>query len=250
MINKKFLSSLLVSASLAGVVAFYACDKNDVTPADDGKKSAQELCDCFTKAGTDAAKVACISEFESKFQKYKNEDAKAFEDAFNEAIKTCGSSPYEWYSAYLGTLAANEMCDCFTGDFEAEMACMMGLMLKYGGYFRGENNPGDPIFEDAFDIAFYSCTKVPEWFICMWSPENCEVELTDEELAELGAQAAQELCECFTNAANAQAEQACMGAFGQYAVYMGNQVFQEAFGFGLYGCETVPEWFWEQFGGE
>lgn len=173
---------MIVSVLIAGFIVFYACNKDTVDgPADDGKKSAQELCDCFTKAGNDDVKVACITSFENKAQKYKDEDAKTFKDAFNETIKTCGSSPYQWYSAYLGKIAAQEMCDCFkaTGAteeevFNAQMGCMMGLMFKYAGYFRSEEGPGDPDFEGAFDIEFYNCANVPAWFICMWSPENCE----------------------------------------------------------------------------
>jgi len=178
--SKKFFSSLFVTALLAGVIAFYGCKKDSIeSPADDGKKSAQELCDSFSQAESDAAKVACIETFESIRQKYKDEDAVAFENAFNQEIEKCGSKPFEWYSAYLGTKAAQEMCDCFSinpDNQQAQMQCMMGLMMKYGGYFRSEDSPGDPIFEGAFDVAFYSCANVPDWFICMWSPENCSTD--------------------------------------------------------------------------
>ena len=175
--SKKFLTISLVFTLLAGVIVFYACNNDEVDgPADDGKKSAQKLCSSFGIAADDAAKLACIAEYESKLQKYSGEDAQAFEDAFNLEIATCSSSPLQWHSAYLGTIAAQEMCDCFAhnpDDQTAQMGCMMGLMFKYDGYFRGEDTPGDAVFENAFDIAFYSCTDVPEWFICMWSPENC-----------------------------------------------------------------------------
>jgi len=177
MYNKKFLTISLIFALLAGVVIFYACDNDKVDgPADDGKKSAQKLCSSFNSAVKDAAKLACIAEYESRRQKYSGDDAKAFKDAFNLEIAACGSLPLQWYSAYLGTIAAKEMCDCFTKNPDnqtAQMECMMGLMFKYDGYFRSEETLGDPVFEDAFDVALYSCTDVPEWFICMWSPENC-----------------------------------------------------------------------------
>jgi len=180
MINKKFLTSSLIAASLAGVVAFYACNKDDLKPADDGKNLAKELCDCFTKAGNDdAKKLTCLSDFESKANKWKDADKEAFDAAFSQAV--CTPTPYQWKSAYLGKKAAQEMCACFSAA-DGGMMCMMGLMANYDGYFRGEDTPGDPDFENAFDAEFYNCANVPDWFICMFDPPNCpEVELTDEQ---------------------------------------------------------------------
>jgi len=77
MIDKKFFSILLLSALL---VAFCMYGKKGVDgSADDGKKPAQELRDCFTNAGSDDAKVACIEKFHSQAQKWKDEDVTAFE---------------------------------------------------------------------------------------------------------------------------------------------------------------------------
>jgi len=75
----------------------------------------------------------------------------------------------------LGKEAAVELCDCFSNaaDYMEEMACMMGLMTKYDGYFRDtQGEGGDPDFEGAFETEFEPCMQsgtVPQWFIDMWT---------------------------------------------------------------------------------
>ena len=107
-------------------------------------------------------------------------------------------------------------------------------------------------------VALYSCSKD--------DPKSGEEEKTAQEL---GIQAAQELCDCFSNAEDQLAEQACMfGLMAEYDGYFrdsqgegGNLDFEDAFSNEFMGnCSNIPDWFlcmWapdlcsgEQFGGE
>ena len=170
MTTKKFLSIFLVAAVVAGSVALYSCKKDDPvidTPADAGTKAAQELCDCFSKATTQAASEACVAAVGDKQSKYATtEDRSAFEIAYLAQIANCTNSGYTAYFTALGTYAAETLCDCFVeagANQAAEMACMTGQMSMptYIQY--------DPVFGDAFTaglIARYG--DVPEWFWAMW----------------------------------------------------------------------------------
>ena len=236
MINKKVFLISLVTVLLAGVIAFYACNNNDdPTPAEEGKKAAHELCDCLNNAQSEQAEAACFTANESKYQKYASDQA--FEDAYNQGIANCSNIPDWW----LGEKAAQELCDCFSNasDFMEEMACMMGLMAKYSGKFRDtQGQGGSQIFEEAFSNQFMqNCGNIPDWFICMWAPELCD---TGEDLAELGIQAAEELCECFATAAgNEQAAAACVYGLAPYMNFMTEEEFTGVF-FGKVG-ESCPE---------
>jgi len=172
MTNKKFFTITIVTALLTCGIIFYACNKDDVeNPADEGRKAAQELCDCFSKAANTQAEEACIAESYIKYTKHRGK--KEFDDAYNQALDNCGNIPHWW----LGVTAAQELCDCFSAatDQMSEMACMMGLMTKYDGLFRDtKGQGGSQAFEDAFSNAFMmNCGSIPDWFICMWSPELC-----------------------------------------------------------------------------
>ena len=263
--SKKFFSSLFVTALLAGVIAFYSCSKDNVDgPADDGKKLAQELCDSFTKAVTDADKVASIEAFESKAQKWQGEDAEAFIAAFNQQIANCGATtPHQWYSTYLGKTAAQELCQGFaaaTGAtpqelFNAQMGVMIGMQMKYAGRFRDEEGQGgDPLFEDAFSDEFMGgCSNIPDWFICMWTGVPCAEFLTTEQLQGLGAKAGQDLCAYFratTDNEETQQKHVFEVLMFEYRFVMGIQSFRGAFSSAFMSCRNdVPAWFFQAFGG-
>jgi len=192
MINKKFLSSLFLAALM---VAFIGCKDDPIeNPADEGKKAADELCDCFAAAQTEAAVSACHTSIQNKFSNHWANEA--FQEAFMQRIETCGSLPDDfkclWFDdcpedddplAILGRQAADALCAGFTaanGNFDAEMAAMMGLMGNpaYAGMFRGADSPGEPAFEDAFSERFMSgCAVIPQWFLDMWTGEPSDVEL-------------------------------------------------------------------------
>ena len=133
--------------------------------------------------------------------------------------------------ATKGRKAAQELCDCLekAENEQAGEACFSTFESKYAKY---EN---DSAFEDAFNEAI----------------EDCEFFLMD--LAELGLYAAQELCDCFANAADQLAEMACMmGLMTKYAGLFrdmstmegGEPEFEEAFSAGFMGgCTTIPDWF-------
>ena len=246
MTNKKFFRISLVTALMAGVVALYSCKKDDAdNPADEGKKAAQELCDCYSKAQDEQAQDACDSAIENKYKKY--EGNKAFEDAFFVEFAKCGSVDGDF--AELGKEAAQELCDCFSNaaDQLDEMACMMGLMGKYDGLFRDtQGQGGNPDFEDAFSNEFMgNCNNIPDWFLQMWTSDD-DKEQNKLNLAKTGLQAAQELCGCFAEATNPTAEQACMGVITPYVQYMNEQEFTGALTTELQTCNSVPSWVWAQ----
>ena len=157
MTNKKFLSISFVTALLSVVIALNACKKDDPAdnPADEGKKAAQELCDCLNNAQNEQAEAACFSQSESKYKKYEN--TKAFENTFNQEIGGCSS-----YLTYLGAKAAQDLCECFAtteGDPQAEWACVFGLQSTiYGNYME------DEVFGDAFtNELMVKCSDVLAW---------------------------------------------------------------------------------------
>ena len=169
--DKKIYSiSLVIAAVLAGFIAFYSCNDNDKvsdTPEVAGTKAAQELCDCFSKATTEAASKACVDAVGEKKSKFTTaEDGAAFETAYLTQIMSCNNSGYTTYFTALGEYAAKTLCDCFVaaaGNQATEMACMTGQMSMptYIQY--------DPVFGNAFTtglMARYS--DVPEWFWTMW----------------------------------------------------------------------------------
>ena len=151
----------------------------------------------------------------------------------------------------LGIEAAQELCDCFSNaaDYMEEMNCMMGLMGKYEGLFRdSQGQGGDPDFENAFSDEFMqNCSNIPDWFIQMWTGGG----EGDEDFAKMGATAAQELCNCFTEAADEAEQQACVSSpgFMQYVQYMSKSEFTTALVTELQSCNSVPDWIWAQFGG-
>ena len=236
MINKKFLSCSLVAVSLAVGVAFYSCNKNDLTPADDGKNLAGELCDCFTKAGNDDTKLSCISDFESKREKWRDEaDAKAFEDTYKQEIDKCGKSPYEWLYTYWGQQAVTEFCDFFSANPDAGLEALMtgGLYSKYGDDFY------EPVFMETVLMGLLAgCDKVPDWFYCAFGLED----YCPDDLEALGLQVAEELCNCLAAAGvDEQAMQACLYGLYDYFGFILNPASEFTVAFYSKVDESCPQ---------
>ena len=168
--NKKLLSISLIIAALVGAIAFYSCNDDDKiadTPDVAGKKAAQELCDCFSKATTQEASKKCVDAVGEKKSKFtKAEEGEAFEAAYLAEVANCKNSNYIAYFTALGKSEAKTLCDCFvsaSGNQAAEMACMTGQMSlpMYIQY--------DPVFGDAFTAGLMErYLDVPEWFWAMW----------------------------------------------------------------------------------
>ena len=203
MTNKKFLSSSIVAALLVACVSFYSCDKDELDPTDDGRILAVELCDCFTNAEDDASKIKCITDFEAKADKWKNEEREAFNAAFNQAI--CNPSPYDWYNSRddLAATAIDEFCTFFTNmpeaaDPAAGMQLMMtsGLYAKWSAHFYNEEFMGTVL------MGLMGCPSVPDWYFCSFGMTDYCVQLTEEELADMGIAAAADLCEYFSTTAD------------------------------------------------
>ena len=242
MTNKKFFSSTLVAASLAVVVAFYACDNNDLTPAEDGKKLAIELCDCFAKAPNDNAKLACITDFESKRDKWRDEaDAKAFEAAFNQQIALCDDDPYQWKLSQLAIIAAAEFCALAALHPDGDMMTLAPLYMKYAAELNSEN----PAFLEPFFGALMACSPASDWILCTFRiTDFCPPEeLTEAELIALAAEAAPEFCAFFTANPTADINAMLASELGKYASHFTKPAFIGALLHGLNACETTPLWF-------
>jgi len=139
--------------------------------------------------------------------------------------------------AALGAESAQELCDCFSNatTFAEEQACMYGLMIPYGSYMS------NTVFLNAHSAAWRSCTTVPDWYNEYWEGWR---PTDDDTFAELGATAAQEMCDCFSNATTTAEEEACIDAFeSKYDDYTSNHSFASALAVGLGECDNVPDWF-------
>ena len=151
--SKKLLSILLASALVAGFVTFNACN-DDPDYAEEGKKAAQEWCDCLNNAQNETAKDACFSIIENKYASYL--DINAFKNAYYQGIESC-----DRILAYLGTRAAQDLCECFAGtvDDEGKWACVFGLQATiYGNFMEDET------FGEAFTIKLMAaCPDVLAW---------------------------------------------------------------------------------------
>lgn len=239
MTNRKFLTISLVSALLAGSIAFDACnDKKDLTPADDGKNLAGEWCDCFAKAGNDdSKKLLCFNDLESKANKWKVEaDAAAFKTAFDGAV-AC-TTPDQWYYAsYMGNQAIADFCTFFTDHPEAaDMEAGMGLMMAPGGLY---GQYADLFYNEVFMGSvlaglLQTCTSVPDWYYCSFG-------MTDfcPDLEALGIHAAETLCGCLAEATGEEDVTNCLYGLAGYFGNLQDPVFAEAF----YGkvVESCPD---------
>jgi len=241
--NKNFFKISLVTALVAGIAALYSCKKDELTPGQDGKNLAQELCDCFTKAGEeDSKKMTCISDFESKASKWKGDDRKALQVAFDEAITTCGTSPYDWYYAHSATVAATEFC-ALAAQYPdgGDMTILAPLYMKYETELNSEN----PAFLNPFFASLMACSPASDWILCTFGmtdfcPEN---ELTDEELTALATEAAPEFCKYFTENPAADMNSMLTSELAKYSNYFSKPVFIGTLLYGLNSCANTPQWF-------
>jgi len=243
--SKKFLLISLGTALLAGIIAFNACKKDEpLTAAQDGKNLAGELCDCFTKAGDDdAKKLHCLSDFESKRDKWNEvADAEAFDFVFKQAISSCANDPYQWQLSYKATIAAAEFCALAAqhpdgGD--------MTILAPLYGKYEAELNSNNPAFLEPFFGGLIACSPASNWILCTFRiTEFCGAdELTDEELVALATTAAPEFCAYFTEHPEADINSMMMSALAQYGNFFPKQAFIEALLYGLGSCESTPQWF-------
>jgi hypothetical protein len=68
-------------------------------------------------------------------------------------------------------------------------------------------------------------------------------ELTDDELAALAAEATPEFCKYFTENPEADINAMLMSELAQYGAYFSEPAFIEALLYGLYSCDSTPQWF-------
>ena len=244
MINKKFLLISFVTAVSTGIILFFACSKNDLTAGEDGKNLAGELCDCFTKAGNDdAKKLTCITDFETKKNKWRDEaDTEAFEAAYKQAIASCSNDPYKWRLSYSATVAAAEFC-ALAAQYPdgGDMMILAPLYSKY----ETELNSNDPAFLDPFFAGLIACSPASNWILCTFRiTEYCPPdEPTDEELAAIALAAIPEFCAYFTANPSADINSMLASGLAKYGSYFSKPAFIEALLYGLTSCSTTPQWF-------
>ena len=249
MTNKTFFKFSLAVALTAGLIAFYSCSKDDLKPADDGASLAVVLCDCFTNASDEAKKLQCISDFESKANKWKGADREAFDAAFNQAI--CSPSPYEWYYVHnLATTAIEEFCTFFTNTpAAADPVTVMQMMMTSGLYAKWAEHFYNGEFMGAVLTGLLGCPSMPDWYFCSFGmPEYC-VQLTEEELIEMGKAAATDLCAYFSTTTDVGQEQQYQPMIELIMTkypegYTENVFWSALISTMLENCgSSVPEWF-------
>jgi len=243
--NKKHLKFLLVVALTAGIVALHSCNNNDLTPAEDGRNLAEELCACFTQAGDDAAKIACFSDFENKANKWSGNDREVLQAAFDEAIQACNTSPYDWYYSQLAIIAAAQFCALAALHPDGDAMTLAPLYFKY----EAELNSGNPAFLNPFFAGLMACSPNSDWILCFFGMSDFCPSLTDEELIEKAMEAAPEFCTYFDanpGTGDPEADMNSMLASPQlvsYASYFSYPVFIGALLYELGSCASTPLWF-------
>jgi len=87
-----FVSISMVVALLAGVVAFSACVKDD-DPAEEGKRAAKALCDCWKQASANKYDE-CVDKVSKQYEKWWKSN-----DKFWEAIVlyNCDATEPSWW---------------------------------------------------------------------------------------------------------------------------------------------------------
>ena len=141
----KYLSVVLFAAILAGVV-FVACNDDDPSPADEGRKAANEMCGCVTKVvetlhvppGFDPANIdftdpatllffaalaaldtevllgdlaGCPADVAGKYQKYVGFEYDNFDEETWDLFSVFVFKDKDFETAFMGAAAS---CDVFT----------------------------------------------------------------------------------------------------------------------------------------
>jgi len=260
MTTKKLLSVSILSVLLTGSIAFYACNKNDeLTPEDDGRATALQICDGFKAAAGDYDVIeACIAEYNRIRDTWtEGAEREAFVNAFNETFRTleCANLTIDWIRPTLIEQAISEFCAYFSANPSADEAALYAtpLGMKYVSNFY------DPAFLTAvLDGLENGCNATPDWFFCsLGRVEYCET-LTDDQAINIARQAVAEFCSFFSANPKADSDQLiAAGPGGKYMRFFTNQLFMEQVLGGLMGllpdsqpCASVPDWFYCMFGVE
>ena len=260
MTTKKLLSISILSVLLAGSIVFYACNKKDeLTPADDGRATAQQICDCFKAAAGDYDAIeTCIAEYNRIRNTWTAGDERdEFVAAFNETFGSleCANLTIDWIRPTLIEQAISEFCAYFSANPSAGEAALYAtpLGMKYVANFY------DPAFLTAvLDGLESGCNVTPGWFFCsLGKVEYCET-LTDNQAINIARQAVAEFCSFFSVHPEVDPDQLiAAGPGGKYMRFFTNQLFMEQVIGGLLGllpdsqpCTSVPDWFYCMFGVE
>jgi hypothetical protein len=258
MTTKKVLSISFLSVLIAGSIAFYSCNKNDaLTPADDGRATAQKICDNFKAAAGDYDAIeACIAEYNRIRDTWTaGEERETFVSAFNEAFRSleCANLTVDWIRPTLIEEAISEFCTYFSANPSADEAALYAtpLGMKYVSNFY------DPVFLTAvLDGLENGCNATPAWFFCsLGKVEYCET-LTDDQAINIARQAVAEFCGFFSANPEADLDQLLAeGPGDKYMRFFTNYLFLEQVLGGLQGllpesqqCTSVPDWFYCMFG--
>jgi len=161
---KKMIKNLAVIAVTAGFIALTSCRTEQLTPEQDGRNLAVELCNCFLQAGDNiTAMSACLADFRANADRWTGADREALQAAFDIAIQDCQISPLEQYYTRIALIAAPEFCEFFTNNPEADMMSMMGSeVARFYPYFY------NPLFVSVLiQQLMTTCPTTPMWFICL-----------------------------------------------------------------------------------
>ncbi|MCL2683263.1 MAG: hypothetical protein FWE63_07290 [Bacteroidales bacterium] len=238
--NKKILKISLVIALTAGIVALHSCKKDKLTPEQDGRNLAKELCSCFTNATNDDVRLACFTDFENNANKWKDSnDRKALQTAFDEAIQTCGASPYDWYYTHLAAIAVAEFCALAAEHPNGDAMTLAPLYMKYETLL----NSGNPAFLNPFFGGLMACSPASDWILCFFRMTDFCPPLTDEELIALATEAIPEFCQYFTENPEANMDSMLASDLAIYANYFSFPAFIETLLQGLSTCSSTPLWF-------
>jgi len=238
---KKMIRKLAVIAVTTGLIAFTSCRTEQLTPEQDGRNLAAELCDCFLRAGENVvAKLACFTSFQTNADRWTGADREALQTAFDEAIQNCETSPFDWYFAHQASIAVAEFCAFATELYpeEGNMMLLAPLFMRWEALL----NSG-PAFLNPFFAGLMGCRPAADWILCTFGDFDFCPQPEDEELIALAREAAPEFCDFFTANPGADMNALLGSPLARFAPNFAQPIFIATLLQELATCATTPMWF-------
>ena len=237
----KIIKKLSVIAIITGFIAFTSCKTELLTPEQDGRNLAAELCDCFIKTeGNVTARLACFTDFQANADRWTGSDREALQIAFDEAIQNCDISPFDWYFAHRAEIAVAEFCALAALHPDgADMLTLAPLYMKWETLLNSQN----PAFLNPFFAGLMGCLPTSAWILCIFGMSDFCPEITDERLIALAKEATPEFCSFFTANPTADMNALLASSVARFAVYFAHPIFVSTLLQELATCATTPLWF-------
>ena len=242
------IKKLTVIAVTAGFIAFTSCRTDSLTPEQDGRDLATELCDCFNRTEGDlTARLACFTDFQTNANRWTGADREALQAAFDEAIQNCETSPFNWYFTHQAGIAVAEFCALAVLHPDgADMLTLAPLYMRWETLL----NSGNPAFLNPFFAGLMGCLPYSAWILCIFGiSEHCPP-MTDEELIELAEEATPYFCQFFTDNQGITDSEVGMGlllaspSIARFAPHFAHPIFVSTLLQGLMTtCDATPMWF-------